>query len=172
MSSKSNRQARTFFVETRFQRMARRTGGVPRAQAVKNAEATIEENKPEFEAWLDQELQALAGLIGNARAGHAGPEWHDTACSRTRQLRDVGATMGFDLVTFVADNLCEILEGTHAGSEHDMELINCHVDCLFLARQEQYRNLRPEQLPQLSGGLRRVVESMRRNQKGAPKRKP
>jgi hypothetical protein len=29
---------------------------------------------------------------------------------------------------------------------------------LLLARQEQYRNLRSEQLPELSSGLRRVAE--------------
>jgi hypothetical protein len=28
----------------------------------------------------------------------------------------------------------------------------------MLARQERYRNMRPDQLPELSAGLRRVVE--------------
>jgi hypothetical protein len=30
MSNESNREARTFFVESRFQKLARRPGGVPR----------------------------------------------------------------------------------------------------------------------------------------------
>ena len=49
MSKAPDRQAQTFFVETRFQRMARRPGGVRREQALENAQANLEESKPEFE---------------------------------------------------------------------------------------------------------------------------
>ena len=158
MSNESNREARTFFVESRFQKLARRPGGVPRDQAMKNADATIEESKPGFEVWLDQELQALVELIRKVQAGTAEPQWRDTVCAHGHQLRDIGTTMGFTLLTFIATNLCNILEGTN-GDDCNLELITCHVDALLLSRQQQYRDLRPDQLPELSGGLRRVAES-------------
>jgi hypothetical protein len=67
--------------------------------------------------------------------------------------------MGFVLLTFVANNLCEMLESANgSGAQCNLELIACHVDALLLARQKQYRKLRPEQLPELSAGLRRVAE--------------
>jgi hypothetical protein len=159
MSKDSKREARTFFVDTRFQRMARRPGGVPRAQALENAQARIEENKPELEAFLDRELQELVTLIRNVQAGAAEPQWPEAVCFHSRQLRDIGTTIGFQLLTFVADNLCEILEGANSGIECNMESITCHVDALLLARQKRYRNMRPEQLPELTKGLRLVVES-------------
>jgi hypothetical protein len=158
MSEKSNREARTFFVDTRFQKMARRPGGISRAQAIENAQLKIEANKPEFEAWLDSELQALVDLVGKVRAGTAEPQWVELACSHCRQLRDIGTTVGYTLLTFIASNLCEILEGAAPGVESNLEMAACHVDALLLARQARYRNMRPDQLPELSGGLRRVAE--------------
>jgi hypothetical protein len=52
MAESSSREGRTFPVETRFQKLARRPGGLPRAQAIEAAQAKIEESKPEFETWL------------------------------------------------------------------------------------------------------------------------
>jgi hypothetical protein len=73
-------------------------------------------------------------------------------------MRDVGTTMGFELVTFITNNLCEIFEAIIAGASPRNEIIDCHIDALLLAKQEQYRHLRPEQLPELNSGLRRVLE--------------
>src|SRR5262245_15381547 len=160
MQNKSDRDARVFFVDTRFQQMARRPGGIPRTQALENAQSKIAENTPEFEAWLDRELQALADLISQLHGRAAQPGWSEAICDHCRQLRDVGATMGYQLLTFVANNLCEILEGAAADDKANIESIICHVDAIFLARQKQYRNLRPDQLPELTKGLRLVAETI------------
>jgi hypothetical protein len=159
MSKKSSPEAHTFYVDTRFQRLARRPGGVPREQALEGAQANIDESKPEFDIWLDAELQNLAAVVRTAQAGTAAPGWTDDVSFRSRQLRDLGTTMGFVLLTFVANNLCEMLEATPAGHECDMETITCHLDALFLARQEQYRHMRLEELPELTKGLRLVKET-------------
>jgi hypothetical protein len=74
------------------------------------------------------------------------------------RMRDVGATMGYELVSFVANNLCQIFEAINAGAEYRGDLIGCHIEALLLAKQERYRSMRPEQLPELSNILRRVVE--------------
>jgi hypothetical protein len=66
--------------------------------------------------------------------------------------------MDFELVTFVANNLCEILDAMKAGAVYDKDAIDCHMDALLLARTEPYRRLRPEQVPEMSSGLRRVGE--------------
>jgi hypothetical protein len=158
MSENSNREARIFSVDTRFQKMARRPGGISRAQAIENAQLKIEASKPEFEAWVDSELRQLVDLVAKVRAGAGGPQWVEAVCTHCRQLRDIGATVGYTLLTFIANNLCEILESAAPGVESNLKMIDCHVDALLLARQARYRNLRPDQLPELSGGLRRVAE--------------
>jgi len=158
MPDNISREARIFFVETRFQKMARRSGGVPRQRAIEQAQATIEEAKLGFDDWLEQELGELIGLIENAKNSTAEQNWADIATIKSRQLRDIGTTMGFELLTFIADSLLEIFEATPAGAECNIESIACHLDALVLVKQKSYRNLKPEQLPELTRGLRRVAE--------------
>ena len=102
--------------------------------------------------------QLTLKLTRKASAGDVGDtSWVEAANAHSRRIRDVGTTMGFQLLSFVADNLCEIFDGIRAGAEYRSDLVDLHVETLHLARQEQYRGLRPDQLPELSAGLRRVV---------------
>jgi hypothetical protein len=159
MPENSTDDPNTFFVDTNFQKMARRAGGVPREKALENARVTLETIKVGFRDWLDGEIASLAAQLRKGRSSDANDAaWAEAAIIHCRQIRDVGTTMGFQLVTFIASNLCEMLDGIIAGASPRNDMIDCHIDALSLAKQEQYRHLRPEQLPELSGGLRRVLE--------------
>jgi hypothetical protein len=160
MRTNSDKSVRVFPVETQFQKLARREGGVPRDKAIEQANATVEEVKPDFDEWLGTELDGLNGIIKKAQAGEAETDWAEQANRHSRQLRDVGTTMGFTLLTFIAGSLCEILDEITAGAEYKMETVTCHVDALFLARQKRYRNMRPEQVPELTRGLRRIADNI------------
>lgn len=149
---------RIFPVETRFQSLARQPGGVPREAAIKAAAAKIEEMKPGFDDWIDNELQSLAQALALAQAGKPASEWIEAAERHSRHVRDVGTTMGSELLTFIADSLCEILSAIEAGADCNIDSINCHFDALMLARQPNYRGLRPDQVPELTNGLRRVAD--------------
>jgi len=154
-------KARIFDVETNFQQRARRPGGIAKAQAIERAQAEIDRCKPAFIDWLGRELQSLHSAIRQAEKNSEHPSAVDQACFHARQLRDVGSTMGYDLVTFVADNLCDVLEAIGDGARYNKDSVDCHLDALTLATQTQYQNLRPEQLPELSKGLRRVFEHVK-----------
>ena len=151
---------RIFTPKTRFHTMARRPGGVAREHAIESAQAAIDEAKVGFDDWLEQELQALIGLVGHARSGKANSGWVEVAQIHCNQLRDVGGTVGFELLTFVAGTLCTIFDSIRAGAPCNMDSITCHLDALLLIRQKEYRNLRPDEVPELSGGLFRIAESV------------
>jgi hypothetical protein len=151
-------QVKIFPVETTFQKQARRAGGVPRDRAIKYAESRVEEVKPGFDEWLGNELDALAEVVRKAQKGEAPPDWVDEANLHCRHLRDVGTTMGSELLTYIAGSLCEILDEIAAGAPCNIDSVICHVDALFLARQRPYWGLKPEQVPELTAGLRRVVD--------------
>jgi len=160
MTGGSDENVRIFPVETRLQKLARRPGGIPRDKALEKAQANVDEIKPGFDDWLTDELEGLAGLVKQAQSGEPQADWLEALNRHSRHLRDVGTTMDFELLTFIANSLCEVLDAVAAGSEFNMESIQCHVDALFLARQRSYRGLRPEQVPELTSGLRRVVEQL------------
>ena len=158
MAEKDDSEVRVFSVETRFQKMARRPGGVPRDQAIEKAAAKIEEIKPGFDDWLITELKTLADVIESAKTNTPVEGWVEVANAQSRQVRDAGTTMGSELLTFIANSLCEILDAIEAGGECNMESIACHIDALYLARHKRFRNLTPDQVPELTSGLRRVAE--------------
>ena len=160
MADKPADDANAFLVDSHFQKMARRSGGIPRDQALESAQTTVDKIKLGFGDWLQTEVDSLIAEIRKGRKAPAGDvSWAETAAVHARQIRDVGSTMGFELVTFITNNLAEMFEAIIAGSAPRNEIIDCHVDALLLAKQEQYRHLRPEQLPELSSGLRRVFET-------------
>jgi len=155
------REARIFDVDTNFQKKARRPGGISKQKAIERAQAEIERCRPEFVDWLGRELPALKVAVQRAEENPGAPSMIEQASYHARQLRDVGSTMGYDLITFVADNLCDILEAVRAGAKYDKDIVHCHLDALSLVTQKPYRNLSPDQLPELSRGLRRVFEQVK-----------
>ena len=160
MAEDPSNEARIFSAKTRFQTLARRPGGVTRSKAVENAMGKIDEAKLGFDDWLDGEMTELIGAVERAKAGEAVDEWIDAAQFHTNQMRDVGTTVGFELLTFIANTLCTILDGIKAGAECNMESLTCHIDALLLIRQKEFRNLHPDQVPELSRGLHQVAESV------------
>lgn len=158
MTNDSHPEARIFTVVTRFEQMAKRAGGIPRQAAIAQAEAKLEEVKAGFDDWLAVELQALTGVIAGEDAPTFGADWIAAAAFLSRQLRDSAHTLGFELLSFIANSLCELLESIKAGNACDIERVTCHVDALQLVRRRYYRHLRPDQVPELTKGLRRVAD--------------
>ena len=154
---KTSSSARVLQIETRFAKMACRDGGVPKSEAIVRAQAEIDKIKPGFYKWLDGEIEEFAELINQAPGAKAEPEWIERAAFRSREVHDSATTFGFELIAFIAGSLCELLDAMAARSECDIEAVICHVDALVLARKRAYRNLRPDQVPDLTKGLRRVV---------------
>ena len=150
--------AREFPVETDFHKKARRPGGVTRNQAVGNAQAQIETLKEEFNDWLKDGLDRLQSAIQLAETFPDNAMLVEDAFRSSCELRDIGTTMGYELVTFVANRLCEVLNAIRNGADYDKVLIRCHLDALQLARQDTYKNVSPDQVPDLCDGLRRAAE--------------
>ncbi len=151
-------KARIFPNDTNFQQMARQPGEISRDQAIKRAEAEIAAVKVEFDEWLDRELSELATEFAAVRNRSLGPKRLGDLARRSRQLHEVTATMGFELLSFVAASLCKLLDLIDARSDLPVDAILCHFHSLNLAAQPNFRELGPEQVPELAQGLRRLVE--------------
>ena len=146
-------EARIFTVETRFQKLARRPGGVSRQDAIKQAGKKLDDAKLEFDVWLDDELKQLAQTLQRMQDDKGDVATIESASFHCYQLRNVGTTMNCELVSFIAGRLCDILDAIAAGAECDKNSLKCHADALLLARQNKYRHLKPEQVPELTEGL-------------------
>lgn len=160
MADNPHPEAKIFAPKTRFQTLARRPGGVPRGRAVENALNNVEEAKLGFDEWLEGELNGLVDAVERAKAGDHVDDWIEAALFHTHNLRNVGTTVGFELLTYIAGTFCTVLNGVKSGAACNIESLTCHVDALLLVRKKRYRHLRPDQLPELSRGLHRIAESV------------
>ncbi len=149
---------RVFAVNTRFQQMARRPGGVPRDVAIAQAQSQINDYKADFVDWVARELQALSDTFYSAKGAAIADAKTEEMYRMCCQLRDTGTTMGLALLTFVSDNLCRVLEAIKSGATYDPAMIECHIDALTLARKEPYRSMSPDNFPDMTSGLKRVLE--------------
>lgn len=156
--SEKEPDAKVFPVDSRFQQLARRPGGMPRAEAIERAQAGVDEIKQTFGNWFDKELDGIVVALPHNDAGYANPGvWLDVLLMHCRQLRDVGTTMGYDLVTFIAGNFCEVLEAIKAGAEPNKELIQLHVEALRMSKQARYQRTSAADFPELSSGLHKLL---------------
>jgi hypothetical protein len=129
-----------------------------RARAIERAEIEIAEVKVEFDEWLSRELAELTTAFEAARDSQRDPERLAELATRSRQLRDVTATMRFELLSFVGASLSDLLDSISADAEFPIESIVCHLDALNLSARPDFRGLRPDEVPELTKGLRRVVK--------------
>lgn len=158
MSKPPSAPANIFYADTRFERLARRPGGIDREQALQRAQVEVEEMKADFDVWIDGEFAKLNAALSEIAENPNEKGALERANVYCAHLRDVGSTMGYELVTFIARTLCEILEAYIAGAPYDQEVIDCHSNAFRLARMEEYRHMGPDQVPDLTNGLLRVVE--------------
>jgi hypothetical protein len=157
--SESETEAREFHVETKFQQFAKRGGGIPREQAIINAQTTVAALKPNFETWVDDEMAKLLKIIPAEGTDLENSAWMDTADLHCQRLADVSATMGYEFVSYVANNLCLMFEAIRRGADYRRDVMVCHLDALVLGRKDKFSRMKPEDVPDLTDGLRRVLES-------------
>ena len=132
------------------------------ADALDLSNAVVTRSVADLEAHLDRELASLHLLIDDALQNPANLRWIKDANDHTRQLRNIGSTIGLELLTHIADTLCEMFDRIRKGEDYSVESIKCYVDSLNLARRNEYRNIKPEEVPELTEGLRQVAEKLRR----------
>jgi len=163
MTENAISQARVFHANTQFEVLARRPGGVLRDKAIDNATKGIETIKPELIFWLKQGASKLDLAIQETWISLEDKDRFDTAIKLSVALRDVGATLGFPLLSFITGNLCEILEAQKQGAAFRKDIIDCHRMALVLSVQDDYRKSNPDELPVLKSGLLDVLTIFRRD---------
>jgi hypothetical protein len=158
MSKTNHPEVRIFYADTRFERLARRPGGIEPEKALDRAQTEVDFLMTDFSIWIDTEFELIDTAFADFERDPTDKSALERAHLSSEQLRDVGGTMGYELVTFIAKTLCEVLDAYIAGGAYDKEVIECHQDAFKLARLEAYRHLRPSEVPEMTSGLLRMVE--------------
>ena len=100
------------------------------AEAIERAEAALKALSVNFKEWMTQEVERLETARANARMAGFSNESLEKLYLRAHDVKGLGSTYEYPLITAVAAQLCRLLsapEGKVAARETPT-LIDAHVD--------------------------------------------
>lgn len=151
MIASSAQSFRLVTIETRFEALARRPGGVPRSSAIATAKSNIETVAPEHTRALAAKIESLEkwldDLLPKSLVSTAGP-----FLDELYELRDISATIGFPSVALIADALCKLLD--RAGGKSRNAIVSCFVRSLSLCMRREYRETEQPEVQRLVANLK------------------
>lgn len=120
-----------------------RLGGIDPA-AIAKAEAALKSLSGNFSEWLNDELVKLEAARQRIRSDGLTVETAETLYLRAHDLKGLGATYEFPLVTRIAGSLCKLIDDPDTRLEAPMFLVDAHIDGIKAAVRG---NIRTEDHP-------------------------
>lgn len=109
------------------------------AGAVARAEAALASLSGQFDAWMQAELDKLAAARANVDAQGWTATTAEAVYTRAHDLKGLGATYGFPLVTRVSASLCKLLD--HADrSVAPLSLVDAHTQAIRAIVRDEMRD--------------------------------
>jgi hypothetical protein len=105
-------------------------GGGIDPSAIAKAEAALKALSSNFAAWLNDELVKLEAARGRIHAEGLTQEACDNLYLRAHDLKGLGATYDFPLVTRMAGSLCKLIDDASKRANAPMVLVDAHIDAI------------------------------------------
>ncbi len=103
------------------------------ADAVARAEAALKNLSGQFSQWLDDELTKLDAARAEIRAKGMTAETSEALYMRAHDLKGLGATYEFPLVTRIAASLCKLIDNPDTRTTAPLYLVDGHIDAIKAA---------------------------------------
>jgi len=107
--------------------------------ALARADKALEAMSGSFEQWLDADIAKLQGARNEAERADWSNAALDTLWRASHDLKGMGATYGYPLITQIAASLCRLIE-TDAGkraAQANPPLVSAHVDAMRAAVRDR-----------------------------------
>lgn len=104
-------------------------GGID-ANAIAKAEAALKAMSAQFGQWLNDEIVKLDQAQADIRAKGYTPETAEALYFRAHDLKGLGATYQYPLVTRIAGSLCRLMDDTAKRMQAPLVILDAHVDAI------------------------------------------
>jgi hypothetical protein len=104
-------------------------GGIDMA-AIAKAEAALKSLSGNFAQWLNDEIVKLEAARQEVRAQGLTPATVETLYLRAHDLKGLGATYEFPLITRLAGSLCKLIDDPATRLSAPMFLVDAHIDAI------------------------------------------
>ena len=101
-------------------------GGIDPAMIAK-AEAAMKSLASNFSQWLNDEITKLESARATIQAEGPSPENMESLYLRAHDLKGLGATYGFPLVSRIGGLLCRLIEDKTQRLQAPMALVDAHI---------------------------------------------
>ena len=104
-------------------------GGIDMA-AIAKAEAALKSLSGNFAQWLNDEIVKLEAARQDVRAQGLTAQTVETLYLRAHDLKGLGATYEFPLITRLAASLCKLIDDPDTRLMAPMFLVDAHIDAI------------------------------------------
>lgn len=111
---------------------AGRMGGIDPA-AIAKAEAALKSLAGNFSQWLQDEINKLESARHEVKAQGATPATMENLYLRAHDLKGLGTTYGYQLITRIAGSLCRLIDEKDKRLSAPMDLVDAHISAIKAA---------------------------------------
>ena len=137
-------------------------GGIDMA-AIAKAEAALKSLSGNFAQWLNDEIVKLEAARQAVKTEGLNAQTVETLYLRAHDLKGLGATYEFPLITRLAASLCKLIDDPDTRLKAPMFLVDAHIDAkgLRAGRHQGRHPSGPQGLEHGTGSARRRISRRR-----------
>jgi hypothetical protein len=110
------------------------------ADAIAKAEAALKSLSGQFAQWLDDEIKKLDAARAAVQANGYTPETSESLYLRAHDLKGLGSTYEFPLITRIAASLCRLTDSPERRAQASLFLIDSHIDAIKACVRDNIRD--------------------------------
>jgi hypothetical protein len=100
------------------------------AAAIAKAEAALKSLSGNFGQWLQDEITKLEAARQQVKVAGPTPETMENLYLRAHDLKGLGTTYGYQLITRIAASLCRLIDEKDKRVSAPMGLVDAHIDAI------------------------------------------
>ena len=108
--------------------------------AIAKAEAALADLSSQFGDWLLEEIKKLEYVQALIKSEGLNPENSDQLFYRAHDLKGLGTTYGFPLISRIAGSLCKMLDEPEKRAQAPRMLVDAHLDAIRAIVRDQIKD--------------------------------
>ncbi len=130
--------------------------------AIKQAENFMETQEINYPTWLDDDLKNLKNTFKkiNPNSNNQPKNLLNDIFKISLEIKGQGGSYGYPLISYVADNICTLLDSIPKISSKDIEIIRIHIDLLSIIAKNRIKDIPNNQkTKQILNGLDKIIKN-------------
>ena len=108
--------------------------------AIAKAEAALKSLASNFSQWLNDEIVKLEAARQTVKAQGVTTETMENLYLRAHDLKGLGTTYGYQLITRIAGSLCRMIDDKEKRASAQLDLVDAHIDAIKAAVRDDNKS--------------------------------